>query len=88
MLIENDKITCKEILISAKTYASINKAFEYLKDNAYKFGFILRYPEGKEHITGYNYEPWHYRYVGKIAKHIYEYNLTLEEYIYENILIY
>lgn len=65
-----------------------SKAFEYLKDNAYKFGFILRYPEGKEHITGYNYEPWHYRYVGKIAKHIYEDDLTLEEYIYENILIY
>ncbi|MBR4619219.1 MAG: tRNA pseudouridine(55) synthase TruB [Bacilli bacterium] len=50
----------------------------YLKD----FGFILRYPKGKEKITGYNYEPWHIRYVGKIpAKIIYENNLCLEEYL-------
>ena len=42
---------------------------------------FLRYPEGKEYITGYNYEPWHYRYVGKdIAKYIYENNITFEEY--------
>ncbi|MBR2678097.1 MAG: tRNA pseudouridine(55) synthase TruB [Bacilli bacterium] len=48
----------------------------------YKFGFILRYPENKENITGYNYEPWHIRYVGEIpAKIIYENNLTLEEYL-------
>ena len=52
-----------------------------MKDNAYKYGFILRYPKGKEHITGFKYEPWHYRYVGKdVAKYIYENNLTLEEY--------
>ena len=50
---------------------------KYLKD----FGFILRYPKGKEEITGYPYEPWHIRYVGKfIAKIIDENNLTLEEY--------
>lgn len=48
----------------------------------HKFGFILRYPEGKEDITGYSYEPLHIRYVGKIpAKIIAENNLTLEEYI-------
>ena len=48
----------------------------------HKFGFILRYPENKENITGYNYEPWHIRYVGKIpATIIYENNLTLEEYL-------
>ena len=47
---------------------------KYLKD----FGFILRYPEGKESITGYNYEPWHIRYVGDVAKEI---NSTLEEYL-------
>ena len=47
-----------------------------------KYGFILRYPKGKEKITGYNYEPWHLRYVGKIpAKIIFENNLTLEEYL-------
>ena len=51
---------------------------KHLKD----FGFILRYPEGKEHITGYPYEPWHIRYVGKfVAKIIYEKNYTLEEYL-------
>jgi len=38
---------------------------KWLAANAYKFGFIIRYPEGKEHITGYSYEPWHLRYVGK-----------------------
>ena len=36
-----------------------------LSENSYKYGFILRYPKGKEDITGYNYEAWHYRYVGK-----------------------
>lgn len=55
---------------------------KWLANNAYRFGFILRYPEGKEDITGYNYEPWHIRYVGKdAAKDIYERNITLEEYL-------
>lgn len=53
----------------------------WLKNNAYKYGFILRYPKGKENITGYNYEPWHYRFVGDIAKHLFFNNLTLEEYV-------
>ncbi len=53
----------------------------WLKNNAHLYGFILRYPEGKENITGYKYEPWHYRYVGiKAATYIYENNLTFEEY--------
>ncbi len=52
--------------------------FKYLKD----FGFILRYPKGKEEIIGYPYEPWHIRYVGKVpATIIYENNWTLEEYL-------
>lgn len=48
-----------------------------------EFGFILRYMEGKEEITGYSYEPWHIRYVGsvEIAKEITEQGLTLEEYL-------
>jgi len=55
--------------------------FVWLKNNAHKYGFILRYPEGKEYLTGYKYEPWHYRYVGnKAAKYIYENNITFEEY--------
>ena len=49
-------------------------------NNSYKYGFILRYPKGKFHITGFKYEPWHFRYVGDIAQYIYENNITLEEY--------
>ena len=58
------------------------KTFEEIHKHLYKYGFILRYPENKENITGYSYEPWHFRYVGKLpAKIIYENNLTLEEYL-------
>lgn len=54
----------------------------WLQKNCYKFGFIIRYPRGKENITGYVYEPWHVRYVGeKVAKEIYESGLCLEEYL-------
>ena len=54
----------------------------WLHGNAYKYGFILRYPEGKENITKYKYESWHFRYVGKEAStYIHENNLTLEEYV-------
>ena len=57
------------------------KEFIWVINNAYKYGFILRYPKDKTKITGYKYEPWHFRYVGKkIAKYIYDNNLTLEEY--------
>ena len=56
-------------------------AFKWLKNNSYKYGFILRYPKGKEFITGYMYEPWHFRYVGEeVAKIIYEKDITYEEY--------
>lgn len=58
------------------------KEGEWLKDNAHKYGFIMRYPKGKENITGYNYESWHIRYVGKKdAKNIYDKQVTLEEYL-------
>ncbi|MCP8615800.1 M15 family metallopeptidase [Salirhabdus salicampi] len=58
---------------------------KWLMENAHRFGFILRYPEGKENITNYIYEPWHYRYVGKeIATEVYENDWTLEEY-FENV---
>lgn len=56
--------------------------YKWLINNSYKFGFILRYPKEKENITGYNYEPWHFRYVGTdLAAKLYKENLTLEEYI-------
>ncbi len=55
--------------------------YAWLKDNAHKYGFIIRYPEGKETITGYSFEPWHYRYVGiDAATYIYENNITFDEY--------
>lgn len=58
-----------------------SKEFDWMKNNSYKYGFILRYPKGKEYITGFKYEPWHYRYVGKdVASIIYTEGITLEEY--------
>lgn len=67
---------------SSGDYNNRLKAWDWLEVNAYKYGFILRYPEGKESITGYNYEAWHYRYVGiECATIIYENDLTLEEYL-------
>jgi D-alanyl-D-alanine carboxypeptidase len=54
----------------------------WMEINAWKYGFIPRYPENKKDITKVNYEPWHYRYVGKeSAEHIVKNNLTLEEYL-------
>lgn len=61
--------------------------FEEIKwvlNNCYKYGFILRYPLNKEDVTGYNYEAWHFRYVGKLAPYLYFNNLTLEEYYQKN----
>ena len=55
---------------------------KWLKKTAWENGFILRYPEGKEHITGVAYEPWHFRYVGvPHAYYCYKESLTLEEYV-------
>ena len=55
--------------------------FKWLRDNCWKFGFILRYPEDKTEITGISYEPWHYRYVGRYhAQQMYELGMCLEEY--------
>lgn len=71
--------------ISDSTYDYDNfeytKEFKWVSKNAHKYGFILRYPKAKYHITGFKYEPWHYRYVGiDIASTIYQKKLTLEEY--------
>ncbi|WP_297993187.1 D-alanyl-D-alanine carboxypeptidase family protein [uncultured Clostridium sp.] len=53
----------------------------WVKENAHKYGFIVRYLEGKEDITGYKYEPWHIRYLGiELATELFEKGITLEEY--------
>lgn len=57
------------------------KEAKWLAEHAAEYGFIIRYPEGKQEITGYKYEPWHVRYVGRdIAAYISEKGITLEEY--------
>lgn len=57
------------------------KEFKWLQKNAYKYGFILRYPKNKEKITGYDYESWHYRYVGiEVATKIKDLDITFDEY--------
>ncbi|MCI2063154.1 MAG: M15 family metallopeptidase [Eubacteriaceae bacterium] len=61
------------------------KAGKWLQKNSYKYGFIIRFPQGKEDVTGYEYEPWHIRYVGKkAAKVIFDKKITLEEYLEED----
>ena len=73
--------------IDIQTYGSTAKTFEefdefkWLSENAYKYGFILRYPKGKEYLTGYEYESWHYRYVGvEAATYIHDNDITFDEY--------
>lgn len=67
----------------ASDYNNFSNTNEYLwmQEHAHEYGFILRYPNNKQNITGYNYESWHYRYVGKdIASYIKNNNLTYDEY--------
>ena len=67
---------------------SVSRAFEgtaeakWIEENAHLYGFIVRYPKGKTDITGYIYEPWHVRYLGKeVASKVKQSGLTLEEYL-------
>lgn len=69
------------------TYDTIGNDFEnssefkWLQENSYKYGFILRYPKDKEDITGYNYESWHYRYLGvSLATKVHDEGITYDEY--------
>ena len=53
----------------------------WLANNSYKYGFVLRYPKGKEEITGFQFEPWHFRFVGlELAKELFDEGITLDEY--------
>ena len=57
----------------------------WLAQNCHRYGFIIRYPKGKEYITGYIYEPWHIRYVGQdVASYINKNKITFEEYHVKN----
>lgn len=93
--IEANKIAAKPgfsehqtgMAVDIQTYGSKASTFEefdefkWLQDNAYKYGFILRYPKDKEYLTGYEYESWHYRYVGiEAATYIHENDITFDEY--------
>ena len=69
---------------SSNAHFENTKEYDWLINNSYKYGFILRYPLNKTHITGYKYEPWHYRYVGiEAATKIHEENITYEEYVFK-----
>jgi len=66
---------------SIQAHFEATPEFAWLQKNCARFGFLLRYPQGKEHITGYRFEPWHYRYVGvEVATACMERGLTYEEY--------
>jgi D-alanyl-D-alanine carboxypeptidase len=74
-------VSCKSLRYDLSTRFSETPEGIWLSQNAHLYGYIIRYPKGKGNITGYAYEPWHIRYVGKgLAKYIYENDLTLEEY--------
>ena len=83
---EHQSGLCVDFMTSTMTDLDLTfettQAFAWLSQNAYRFGYILRYPKGKEGITGYTYEPWHYRFVGReAATDIYMGKITLEEYL-------
>ncbi len=75
------------LAIDVAEYMDVNdefaktESFKWMQENAYKYGYILRYPEGKENITGYAYEAWHYRYLGvSLATNVYNEGITYDEY--------
>lgn len=78
-------LSCESIGFSLEEALGELPEGQWLAENAHKYGFIIRYQKNKTDITGYNYEPWHIRYVGEaLAKYLYNNDLTLEEF-YEEI---
>ena len=68
--------------INAEDSGQKDELYHWLNENSWKYGFIQRYPDGAEEITGYDWHPWHYRYVGEdVARNIYSLGITLEEYL-------
>lgn len=74
-------ISSHEVNFSLTEQFGFTEEGMWVADNAHLFGFIIRYPEGKEAITGYQYEPWHLRFVGDIAPDIFNKGVTFEEYL-------
>lgn len=74
-------ITCEAMNFQLDDTFGATDEGKWVAENAHRFGFIIRYPKGKEDITGYMYEPWHIRYLGtELATKVFESGLTLEEY--------
>jgi D-alanyl-D-alanine carboxypeptidase len=74
-------ITCEALNYKLDTTFGETDEGKWVSENAHRFGYIIRYPKGKEEITGYSYEPWHIRYLGiELSEEVYESGLTLEEY--------
>lgn len=77
---EHESGLCLDISMIKDSFQYTDE-YKWLINNSYKYGFIERYPKGKENLTGYKYESWHYRYVGKdVASYIHENNITFDEY--------
>jgi D-alanyl-D-alanine carboxypeptidase len=75
-------VTCSEVLNRESMDFASSKASEWLRENAYKYGFVMSYPKRQESLSGYIYEPWHYRYVGiETASRIYESHKLPTEYL-------
>lgn len=74
-------VSTKSVNYRLDAFFANTPEYEWLKENAHLYGFIIRYADDKTSITGYSFEPWHIRYVGKtLAKYLYDNNMCLEEY--------
>lgn len=74
-------VSCSSVGCALEEAFAETEEGQWLAKNCHKYGFIIRYPKEKSDVTGYSYEPWHIRYVGKnLAKYLYKNDLTLEEY--------
>ena len=72
---------CFDLNSVTKVFGNTNEG-KWVTKNCHKYGFIVRYPYGKQHITGFTYEPWHLRYVGeRLAAYLFKNKITLEEYL-------
>ena len=88
---ESERLTAEKVAVPgtsehhlalAVDIDGVKPVHNWLAEHSWEYGFIVRFPEGTTHITGIEYEPWHYRYVGKeLAKELYDLGLTLEEYM-------